>query len=145
MNSTLDPLLDQETLDRAGRAADRSVRSILEAQGALMQGDPDEARFHVDEANEAAQNLFLLLRDAGANVPGAPASAPIPLELLDTPATRRLLDALQYAVECAQTVDRERGWTMDGTASGEGIGLTDSVGDVYERFRQQVEGPRGRE
>jgi hypothetical protein len=48
-------------------------------------------------------------------------------------------------VQCAQAVDRERGWTMDGTAMGEGIGFTDSVGDVYERLRQQVEGPRGKD
>jgi hypothetical protein len=138
-------ILDRDTLDRAGRATDRAVRAVLDTQAALLEGDPLEARQSADAANEAAQSAYLTLIQAGASVPNTPAPVPVPLHLLDTPATRRLLDALQYAMQCAQDVDRERGWTIDGTPSGEGIGMTDSVGDVYERFRQQVEGPKGRE
>jgi hypothetical protein len=136
------PLMDQDTLNRAGRAADRAVRAILDTQGALLEGDPHTARLCVDDANEAAQSLFLLLVGAGAVADGAPTPEPVPLELLDTPRTRKLLDALQYAVTCAQEVDEERGWVL---ADGSGCGLTDTVGDVYERLRQQVEGPRGKE
>jgi hypothetical protein len=134
--------VDQESLDRAGHAADRAVRAILDLQGALMEGDALTARELVGQADEAAQSAYLLLVLLGAETQDGPASAPVPLHLLSTPASRRLLDALRYAVECAQSVDEERGWTL---ADGTGCGLTDTVGDVCERLRQQVEGPRGRE
>jgi hypothetical protein len=134
--------VDQALLDRTGRTADRAVRAVLDTQSALFEEDPILARQFADQANEAAQSAYLLLRQMGADVKTGPAPAPVPLHLLSTAASRRLLDALEFAVQCAQEVDAERGWTL---ADGTGCGLTDTVGDVYERLWQQVEGPRGRE
>lgn len=134
--------LNQETLDRVGRAADRAVRAVLETHGALLEGDPVNALAHVADANEATQSAYMTLVQAGARVEETPGPLPVALELLSTPAVDRLLDALQYAVRCAEEVDRERGWTL---ADGTGIGLTDTVGDVYERLRQSAQGPKGRE
>jgi len=134
--------IDQDLLDRCGRAANRTVNCVLNTQVALLEDEPITARAEISDANEASQSLYLLLLQMGARVEDGPAPEPVPLHLLSTPATRRLLDALQYAVECAQEVDRERGHVL---ADGTGTGLTDTVGDVYERLRQQVEGPRGRE
>jgi len=50
-----------------------------------------------------------------------------------------LLQALRLAVEYAQEVDTERGWTF-----ATGCGLIDTVSDVDEQFRLQVCRSRGR-
>ncbi len=89
------------------------------------------------------QQVYRALVDAGAApVAGAGVGKPVPLHLLDTPATRRLLDLLQSATDAAAAVDRERGWTLkDGTP----FGYASSIGADAERLRLEVEGPKGRE
>jgi hypothetical protein len=134
--------IDQDLLERAGRAVNRAVDAILETVGCLRGGDVIGAGGAAEDADEAAQSALLALRAAGARVPELPPRTQVPIHLLDTPRTRRLLDALRHAAQCAQAVDEERGWVL---ASGEGCGLTDTVGDIYERLRQEVEGPKGRE
>lgn len=135
--------IDQVQLDRTTRTADLAVRSVLDAGERLAAGDLVSAAQHIRDADTASQSVYLALVRAGGDAgPGSVAPQTVPIELLDTPATRRLLDALQFAVSCAQEVDTERGWTL---ASGEGCGMVDTIGDIAEALRQQVEGPKGRD
>ena len=76
--------------------------------------------------------------------------APLPLRLFDTPATRRLLQALRDAQEAAEAVDAERGHILPGhiplqPGESRGTGWAESVSNLAERLRVEVEGPRGRE
>ena len=135
--------IDQSQLDRTTRTADLAVRSVLDAGERLAAGDLVSAEQHVRDANEASQSVYLaLVRAGGSAGSGSVAPQALDLALLDTPAARRLLDALQFAVACAQDVDAERGWVLP---SGEGCGLVDTIGDITEALRQQVEGPKGRD
>lgn len=58
------------------------------------------------------------MEQAGADRPGSlPAPPDVPLQLLDTPANRRYLAALQEAHTAALTVDQERYGSEDGPAA----------------------------
>ncbi len=86
---------------------------------------------------EAAAGVAVTLRDRYGASPGNGASRPpdVPLELLDTPANRRLARILEEAVEAAKAVDRERGYGDDGPAG---------VLEMYaEQVRTEVHGPAG--
>ncbi len=60
----------------------------------------------------------------------------VPLELMTSPANRRLLGALQEAHAAALAVDQERGW--------EGDGLADMVSDWLHAVEQEVHGAIGK-
>lgn len=102
-----------------------------------------ETEAKLQEAQADLQNISAGLRAAGAApVDSADMPSPVPLHLLDTSATRRLLVSLQEAQKVAEAVDRERGWVLsDGTP----CGFSETIGEMYERLRQEVEGPKGRE
>ena len=149
--------VDQATLDSAGRAADLAVSAVLQAQGAVYDAEMraeeegiggqvarllQELLPMLQEANAATQRASMALQQLGADVPEAARPLDVPLHLMNTLATRRLLAALREAKYAAQLVDTERGWILD---SGEGCGWVDTVGDIAERLRQEVEGPGGRE
>ena len=134
--------MPQADLDNCARAIQAAVDGMFFAQHLEEEGERLKAREVQEAANEQAQRALRLLIHHGARVEGLPTAAPVPLELLDTPNTRRLCDGLKYAYDAAQAVDRERGHVLP---SGDGCGWTDAVGDVYERLRQEVEGPKGRE
>ena len=103
MNTALPAPLDQPALDALTRDADRAVIAIIDAHSAVSDGNPLIARDALSVADDAAQRVYLALVAHGGNTtPGMPRPRDIPLHLLDTPATRRLLDALRYATECAQ-------------------------------------------
>lgn len=107
--------------------------------------NPDAAKGRrcLEEAEQAATNAMQTLATLGAARPGpAIARDAVPLELLDTPATRRLLALLAQVAEAGAEVDRERGWV---DASGEPIGFGESFGNEYERLRAEVIGPSGLE
>lgn len=94
----------------------------------------------LQQADDAARRLGLSLEQGGAQRPAGHAPRPsVPLHLLDTPANRRYLSALQEAWECALAVDRER--------YGESIG-TDGCAQVIEMVladvQEEVSGPVGK-
>src|SRR5688500_17156368 len=102
------PTIEQADLDRATRGASRTVdaalaviANILEAQVTGAPLDPERLRDAADETNEQAQRTYRLLADMGGQCPDMPARTETPIHLLTTPNTRRLLDALRYAVEVA--------------------------------------------
>ena len=62
--------------------------------------------------------------------------------LLDTPANRRLLAALDAAVEAANEVDRERGWI---DADGASVGIGETLAGMALTTSVEVFGPGGRD
>ena len=60
----------------------------------------------------------------------------VPLNLLDTPANRRLLEALREAHEAAIAVDRERGYGQDGPAQ--------DLEDMVAKTKTEIYGAEGR-
>ena len=138
---------DQSAVDKAGRAANRTVEAVLDTVEMLLRDDVPAAKTAALVANEAAQNAFLLLVAAGANVPAAPAAREVPLHLLDTPETRRLLDLLRQAQAAAEAVDAQRGNVLSddiplGAGESRGTGWAEEVSFLVERLRIEVEGPR---
>jgi hypothetical protein len=74
-------------------------------------------------------------------VPTATATAdriPVPIEFLDTEATRELLDILEQAVYAATRVDRERGWIDD---DGRGLGWAETVAGLALKLAYEIKGP----
>ncbi|MBC8101532.1 MAG: hypothetical protein H7Z41_02955, partial [Cytophagales bacterium] len=65
-----------------------------------------------------------------------------PLALLDTPATRALLEALEAAAAAGAAVDRERGWI---DADGRAVGFGETLDGMAEQLRAEVIGPTGRD
>jgi hypothetical protein len=138
-------------LDRWAQGCERTCAECERAELLLVEGDGLRAREHVTRARETAWNLYRSLLEAGAApVEGAGVPAPLPLRLFDTPATRRLLQVLRAAQEAAEAVDAERGHILPGhiplqPGESRGTGWAESVSNLAERLRVEVEGPRGRE
>ena len=138
--------LDLGSIDSAARDVQRAQRAALAAEHLAQPGaDPEEAgqapqfaREAVRACEDALQRLLALGADLSR--PGfVPARDQLPLHLLDTPASRRLLASLEAAAEAAAEVDRERGWVHEGEPCGYGETLQGLAATV----RQEVEGPRG--
>ncbi len=103
----------------------------------------DLAEGSAQAAYEAANNALTLLLACGAARPGKPIQRDaVPLEFLDTPATRELLAALEAARALARRVDRERGWI---DADGVGVGFEESLAAQHLLLEWEVLGPRGKE
>jgi hypothetical protein len=162
-------LVDTATLNACTRAANSSVDAALAVVARLAEADvtgqapdPEALRDLADEANGRAQQTYQLLRAAGGREPdghaaGLPLAAdPDPLRALllaDTPAARRLLEALRAAAEAAEAVDLERGNVLPPDfplQPGEtrGTGWAETISNLAQRLKIEVEGPsraRGRE
>lgn len=149
------PTDDKEALDLAARLLMSCSEEICNARrhtprsaSDIERLDPVELARHaatttvaLDAAHESVQSVQALLIALGAARPGLRAAKDaLRLDQLSTPATRRLLSALQEAQAAAQLVDEERGW-VDG--SGEGIGLAESVGALEIVLRREVQGVKG--
>lgn len=143
--------IDAEALDLAARGAFEARRQAQRAINLLQAQERSvgtsrfvsealaAARLADDHAGAAAQALAAL----GATPPsGAGRRELLPLELLNTPASRRLLEALGGALEAARAVDEERGWVDPDSGP---CGLSDLVGGLFVELRREVEGARGRE
>ncbi len=135
MNST------SADLDRWAAACERAATECEQAELLLIDAGDFGALQHVTRARETVFTTYRAMVDAGAAPSnGAGVSAPVPLHLLDTLNARRLLRALQEAADLAEAVDQERGWTM---ADGTPCGLSETISDMAERLRLEVEGPAG--
>jgi hypothetical protein len=142
------PLKD---IDRWAMHCEMAADSAAEAAALLHMGRADEAAPLVGQARDAARELLQCLSDAGARSPQAhPAGTPLPLDKLSTANTRRLLATLRAAVAEAEAVDAERGNVLPGhiplqPGESRGTGWAESISNLTERLRIEVEGPRGRE
>ena len=145
------PIAPEET-DRAAVGLQKAVESILHTKRALHFGALEDARRFTDQANDHAQAALRQLvaggADAGTGWGANGGGQATPLHLLDTPATRRLLDTLRLAVMDAEAVDEERGNVLPDSIAlqpGEsrGTGWAETLSEIALRLKIEVEGPRG--
>lgn len=136
--------------DYSAEAARAVVTLLADAEAAGRAPDLFVLRAAADAAGDLAQTVFKALQQAGAVIPDLPAPPPIPLHLLDTPDTRRLLALLTEAQAVAERVDAVRGRTLPadvplGAGQSRGTDLAESISELARRLRVEVEGPAGME
>ena len=137
-------------LDRWATACDRAADDAQEAAALLAMGRTDDARRLLLSSAETTRELRRSLALAGASaaeVQDAP--RPVPLTLLSTERTRALLSRLREAQEVAEAVDAERGNVLPASVplqpgESRGTGWAETISNLAERLRVEVEGPRGR-
>ena len=108
----------RQQLDRWCAIAER-VRAFTQGAEHHLQFPGTERVIRLLLALVQQANLALLIemQEVGAVRPFTSLVAPdIPEHLQDTPATKRLAQALREAREAARSVDAERGWTDAGLA-----------------------------
>ena len=118
-------------LDAAAQAVQLAQESARIAESLSTPGQAaDEAQLrlvpiYAKKAAESCVQALQRLQNAGARLPGitGQAAPTVPLHLLDTPATRALLAALEAATVAAEAVDRERGNTVNFSETLEGMAL----------------------
>jgi len=129
----------QDELNGWRRALD-DVRGLLNAlRFDVAAGRTRAAREKVQRADDVARRLALRLEASGADRPAGTVRPPeVPLRLLDTPANRAYLDALEETHRRALAVDAERyGPHEDGPAAG-------MLELLLMEAREEVFGPAGR-
>lgn len=86
----------------------------------------------------AAAATSVSMEAAGAaRSAGLPTPQAVPLALLDTPASRKYLDAIRAAYEAARVLDDERGYGDDGPAG--------NLRRLVDEAEMDVYGPPGRD
>jgi hypothetical protein len=137
--------LDLDALDKAAAAVCRAREAATFAFFQVAH-EPDSAKQFATTAAEQALSALNYLEALGAAIPGPEGSPPVrsqvPLHLMDTPAARRLVEALEETARIALEVDQERGWI---DSNGESAGYADTIGGMALGLRTEVYGPRGRE
>lgn len=119
--------------------------AILHALNKVRQPEPTAEQLHsaffqLSEAQAQTAKLWRALERAGATNPiqtPRPTSSPklLMLELLTSPANRRLLDALREVRDAAEAVDRERGYWPDSMA--------EAFADFVIETEREIYGPHG--
>lgn len=128
-----------DMLDQAALAARGAARSADRATIEILRGDDQAAGMFTRQAKEHALSAERLLIAAGAARPsGTGLRDSVSLHLLDTPATRQLVAALEAATLAARAVDMERGWVDE---EGRPCGIGETLGALYLEWRVEVEGP----
>ena len=125
-----------EKLTAWNRFAELARQTSISARLAFAKGEAQRGRVMLSELAEAAAAASVSMEAAGAALPsGAPQGLQVPLELLNTPASRKYARLMREAYEAAREVDHERGYGDDGPA------------DVLEGFAEAAEmdvcGPAG--
>ncbi len=145
------------TLNQAARATSAAVDAVLSALGVALEAqaekailDPSGILPDLYDANEAVQRAHQLLLQAGAADTPAMPRRDIPLNLLDTPDSRELLDLLSRALVVAERVDASRGRSLPSDvplSPGEsrGTDLSESISEITLRVGIEVHGPKSRE
>jgi len=133
-------------LDAAAKDVQMAQKASMVAEVLATPGQTDtpeeaaKAALYSKQAIESCVAALQRLENMGAQIvgiTGMPAPT-IPLHLLDTPATRALMDALEAATLAAEAVDRERGNVHpDGTPSG----FAETIGGMALGLRTEVFGP----
>jgi hypothetical protein len=135
--------------DMAGRANENIQlgRMAIHTGGDVGGQSADDLLFD-------AQHTTALMRSelAAASRLSAPSTAfsPIPLETLDTPDTRALLDLLEKAQAVAERIDASRGRCLSPDipllpGESRGTDLAETISEIALRVRIEVQGPKGRE
>ena len=121
--------VDQATLNRTARACHALSRDLGRLRQAAMRAGRANVAEELMDLQGRAWVTMRDLVDAGAADPTGGRvttdETPVPLHLLDSPANRRLLRALQEAHAAALEVDNERG-------------IEDGFADVVEHFAANV-------
>lgn len=132
----------QDALDAAARVIWGSVELSGKLTHHGMTHGDDEVESAARRINDHAQiALGILINALGARRPGLQVSRDtLPLELLNTPATRDLVAALETAHTIACQVDEERGWVDE---DGEAIGFGETLGGMLLGLRREVYGAKG--
>ena len=128
--------VDQATLDRTARSCHTLSRELGRMRQAAARANVANVAEQLQDLQGRAWTTMRDLVDAGADDPTGgrvtTQEAPTPLHLLDSPANRRLLRALEEAHAAALEVDEERG-------------IQDGFADVIEHFaagvQTEVHGP----
>jgi hypothetical protein len=121
--------VDQATLDRAAVSCHAMHAELNRMRQAATRANVPHVAEQLDAVRARAWYTMRELIDAGAVDPTGrlAAIAPdVPMHLLDSPANRRLLRALEEARAAALEVDSERG-------------IEDGFADVVEHFAANVE------
>jgi hypothetical protein len=129
-----------------GEAQTAAGFASLEVANAIQTGDTSNLRAAYEQAKQArtnAEQALNRLLSLGVARPGpAVARDALPLSLLDTPATRRLLAALEAAAEAGAAVDKERRWVDE---DGEPVGHGETLAGMALVIRREIFGPEGRD
>ena len=134
----------QRVADLVNRAQSAAALAGALARRAGAAEAADQARVSFEACRDAQRRLEAMgaILAGPEGMPAPDRFAAVPLRLLDTPAGRELLAALDAAAEAAGALDRERGWT---DPDGSPCGWAESVGGLAEKLRLEIDGPTGRE
>ena len=137
------------TLDQIAARVDASMKASLMCS-MLLSLPPDEGRTalakkEADRASEAAGNALETLQAEGATISPIPATGGVPLDKLDTPANRALLACLDQAVQLAESVDAERGYSNPEShrlapSDCLGVDLAEHIGQIRARVYLECHG-----
>ncbi len=140
--------VDQATLDRAAAGCHAIHRELDRMRQAATRAGVPHVAEQLDTIRGRAWYAMRELVDAGAADPTGgrvtTAEAPVPLHLLDSPANRRLLRALQEAHEAALAVDEERS-IVDGFADVVSLFAAGVATEVHGPADLRQNGARGRQ
>jgi hypothetical protein len=136
--------IPQDQLDAWARFANHVRTGTFPVQAMLARREYDKADEALTQLHLDAAAALTSLREAGAaRVTPTMAPKPVPLELLNTAANRRLAYQLRMALEAAQEVDKERGSFMaDEPYEGP---CTLPIAERLAKVEQEVFGPAGLE
>jgi|GEM_PF-5672744 hypothetical protein len=147
--------VDTPTLNRATRSTALATDAVLEALGLVLDADGEQSALNpnhllpaLHDANDAIQRAHTLLLGVGASPVELPPRREIPLDRLDTPEARELLDLLTGALVVAEKVDASRGRLLSPKIETEpeesrGVDLAESVSEIVHRLRLEIFGPKG--
>lgn len=141
-------------LSRAAIHVSEAADEAQLAAALLHQGDTLEARQKISEAARESRKAYEALNQLGVRL-GEPHEKPErnPLEelqSLSSPSRQALLEGLRQLLPLAEVVDAEDGNVLPDhlpLQPGEtrGTNWAESLSNIAELLRQQVEGPRGRD
>jgi hypothetical protein len=124
-------ILPSGPLARAASASETARKTVLDARLALRSGKLQEASTLLENAARSCHQATRAAVAAGALEPSplvaSGARFAPDLHQLDTAKNRRLLEALDLAIEAAAAVDLERGHHPDDGLSGVLAGIADGV------------------
>ena len=138
---TQDAPTDQELLDTAARLTSLLHLGALAGVSDAMAGRVARVEARTRTVAIHAQQIGELLGSLGAKKPvGVPEGFEVPIDKLDTPAMRALLDALEVAALASRAVDEERGW-VDG--DGKPCGFYERFSAEHLLLRREIFGAAG--
>ena len=142
--------LDLAQLDRAMTFAHEGHRFTLLAYALTRTGDAlDTQAAHeaLEQGTDNIANCVRTLKDLGGDVHTYRKAEPIPLDRLNTPDVRALLDGLRGLVPLADRIDEARGRSLDEAFPGDvkGLDLADALHSLVLRLEGEVCGPKGKD